>query len=505
MKLLFKSDNCVFCKQIIKFIVIGKTTTITGIFPYAQPAWQLYYTSSEALAHVTNLLKIICPICDKQWKSGMFYAPVVKHAGIQDTISTSIKYTGLTRQSLKELSQHLLEHQDISNKGYKYCNICIKDSKRFIYELNLYPANLLDTHIKKGDKLFLESTVSDEKKQVTVNIKELKNVLRPLMNFEGHPICKFCNERYVDSMDLKHHMKQKHEECSLCKISGKSSWFKSINQLKDHYKDDHIVCDYCTTSEGLIGFADEIDYMDHLAAAHNIMNKIRIGQKAKKNAANSSLTEEPLNLDSIADQLQPAQPVQPARIKPTGPCVCTQNSDLKPLCLLFHHDSRILKFRDFLIALKPLDALKIYDELYALQDRLFTYPNLADLVKWLMCTCPVQFRQELKSSWKPWYESNCKFPDLFIADCVSRFIVTTKPTQKRKPVSNSMLHMVNRGSKLTYEGVAVYLPWLWTDVPLIQKKEEEPDTQIVENVVLEEPIVPQRRNQRQRKVVLKLG
>eukprot|EP00835_Amoeboradix_gromovi_P000007 NODE_1_length_95616_cov_0.657642.p7 type:complete len:550 gc:universal NODE_1_length_95616_cov_0.657642:80876-79227(-) len=464
MFLLFKSTDCVYCKKPISYIIIGSkgSTSDLNVYPYAHQKWQIYYKSNDAYFHVMNLLGFSCPVpgCTKKWNTYLYFTPAVRNKPITGGIIEHVKYTKQTYAAFEELKNHLTQHDNIKN-GYKYCEICIRESKKFISELNIYPSDLLASHIKTGDKLFLQSTVNNSD-EITVDITHSNNVVNPLINFTGHPLCKFCSQRFVNDEYLKHHMKQRHEECSLCKQSGKSLWFKNLNELKKHYKEDHIACEYCINTDGLLGFATELDYLSHLSASHAINSKLRIGQLTKP----TSHFQDHSTSDSTTYQRAPRLN------RSNSECLCSQNIDLKVLCAVFHHDERCAMFQSFLVKQSHLNAQSVYEELLRLQPRLFTYPDVSALIKWLICTSPVQFRNQLKNEWKPFYESNCKFPDLNVADCVSRYTVNNNIPKMKDKKPRSMLTMVNRGDKIVEVGNPIYLPWLWTDVPLPVKKEE---------------------------------
>eukprot|EP00834_Sanchytrium_tribonematis_P000011 NODE_2_length_91304_cov_0.692462.p11 type:complete len:555 gc:universal NODE_2_length_91304_cov_0.692462:45634-47298(+) len=517
MRLLFKQENCVFCKQPIQYLIVGNDPQKKA-FPFAHLKWQIYYTSVDAYYHVMNLLRFHCPICEKQWNSYLYFTAASENQEIQNYAVEQIKYTSKTYSSFKELATHLKSHTDEVPSGYKFCDICVKDAKRFVRELNIYPSNLISKHTNTGDKQFLQSNVEDHReKDFKVSITEKKNVLNPLINFAGHPLCQFCTNRFVDQEQLKKHMKERHEECSLCKQSGKSIWFNALKDLQAHYKEDHIVCEYCTTSEGLIGFADDLDYINHLASKHNITNKIRIGQKPKtlKNAQTSQEVL-PVALEPIERQLRQTSIATSVNVNKIIDCHCSRNCDLKIICSLFHHDRRLQVFRDFLIELSPLEPSQIYDELFKLQPRLFTYPELTNLIQWFICTSPVSFRIQLRDGWKPWYEQNCKFPDLAIADCVVRFVVVEHAKPKNQPSGpRSMLHMVNRAQHNSQSKSSIYLPWLWTDAPLGSKSESTIDISIpTRSIPLSSTEAPntsqdrprkQKQSGRKKQVLMKMG
>jgi len=41
-------------------------------------------------------------------------------------------------------------------------------------------------------------------------------------SYKGHPLCKFCEERYFDNDDLLRHLRKQHFYCYLCELDGKT-------------------------------------------------------------------------------------------------------------------------------------------------------------------------------------------------------------------------------------------------------------------------------------------
>ena len=67
----------------------------------------------------------------------------------------------------------------------------------FVCEQLLYSKSQLDRHNRQGDET------------------------GPLAEggFKGHPLCKFCKQRFYDSQELFRHMESAHEHCFVCRCA----------------------------------------------------------------------------------------------------------------------------------------------------------------------------------------------------------------------------------------------------------------------------------------------
>ncbi len=98
-----------------------------------------------------------------------------------------------TFSSLPELKRHI-------ETTYKqsFCDICVAGRKVFVCEQLLYSKTQLERHNRMGDE--------------TGPLAE--------SGFKGHPLCKFCKQRFFDSHELWRHMESAHEHCFLCRQVG---------------------------------------------------------------------------------------------------------------------------------------------------------------------------------------------------------------------------------------------------------------------------------------------
>jgi E3 ubiquitin-protein ligase ZNF598 len=78
-------------------------------------------------------------------------------------------------------------------------DLCIRFKKVFSHEHALYPPNLLPAHLPSMQRQHRGSVPKDQ--------------------IEGgvHPLCEFCRECFFDDDELYSHIREKHEECFICK------------------------------------------------------------------------------------------------------------------------------------------------------------------------------------------------------------------------------------------------------------------------------------------------
>ena len=106
----------------------------------------------------------------------------------------------------------------------------------FSHERKLYTRSDLATHRRKGDE-------NDS-------------------SHKGHPLCEFCQARWVDSDALFRHLRQDHFFCHFCDADGKQVYFDSYDKgLREHFKQEHYLCEEgdCVNEQFTTAFRDEID------------------------------------------------------------------------------------------------------------------------------------------------------------------------------------------------------------------------------------------------------
>lgn len=47
---------------------------------------------------------------------------------------------------------------------------------------------------------------------------------------KGHPLCEFCDERYLDMDVLLHHLRKDHYFCHFCDKDGKNQYYEYVQK-----------------------------------------------------------------------------------------------------------------------------------------------------------------------------------------------------------------------------------------------------------------------------------
>lgn len=130
----------------------------------------------------------------------------------------------------------------------------------------------------------------------------------------GHPLCKFCDDRYLDNDELLKHLRRDHYFCHFCDADGSQEYYRQAKRtyidcevdltflfiimylfitsfcwthkidiilklilnsdyqyLTEHFRERHYLCEdgHCATEQFTHAFRTEIDYKAHKAALHS--------------------------------------------------------------------------------------------------------------------------------------------------------------------------------------------------------------------------------------------
>lgn len=88
---------------------------------------------------------------------------------------------------------------------------------------------------------------------------------------KGHPLCNYCELRFLDKDDLWRHLRREHNYCHFCDADGVNLFYGTIQELRNHFKAEHYLCEESDCSEeGMaIAFRTEIDMKAHKASVHS--------------------------------------------------------------------------------------------------------------------------------------------------------------------------------------------------------------------------------------------
>ncbi|CCD26257.1 E3 ubiquitin-protein ligase HEL2 NDAI_0H00830 [Naumovozyma dairenensis CBS 421] len=221
---LFEKKACLICRTENETLIFTENVTATyedfinyklDQFYAVNEKFGINFTSSEVAKATLDLLKYICPVCERNNKE------------IEDL------------GNAKKYNAHL---KHAHNKCI--CTICVHNNHQFPRELKIYTQKQLQTHQSKGDT----------------------------EGFKGHPLCAFCSgQRFYSDDELYVHMRNKHEKCHICDKVDYSTpqYFKDYDQLFEHFKNFHFICTFQTCLDNKFTvFKDEVELQAHILKEH---------------------------------------------------------------------------------------------------------------------------------------------------------------------------------------------------------------------------------------------
>ncbi|XP_051825445.1 E3 ubiquitin-protein ligase ZNF598 isoform X3 [Antechinus flavipes] len=128
----------------------------------------------------------------------------------------------------------------------RYCAVCREELRQiFTYERKWYSRKDLARHRIHGDP---DDT-----------------------SHRGHPLCKFCDERYLDNDELLKHLRRDHYFCHFCDSDGAQEYYSDYEYLREHFREKHFLCEEgrCNTEQFTHAFRTEIDYKAHKTSCHS--------------------------------------------------------------------------------------------------------------------------------------------------------------------------------------------------------------------------------------------
>uniref|UniRef100_A0A8D2M8G4 Zinc finger protein 598, E3 ubiquitin ligase n=1 Tax=Zonotrichia albicollis TaxID=44394 RepID=A0A8D2M8G4_ZONAL len=132
--------------------------------------YDIYFMDAEVYALYRKLLQHECPLCPDAKPFNTF----------------------------ADLEQHMRKQHELF-----CCKLCVKHLKIFTYERKWYSRKDLARHRIHGDP---DDT-----------------------SHRGHPLCKFCDERYLDNDELLKHLRRDHYFCHFCDSEGAQEYYRQEN------------------------------------------------------------------------------------------------------------------------------------------------------------------------------------------------------------------------------------------------------------------------------------
>ncbi|XP_039978749.1 E3 ubiquitin-protein ligase ZNF598 [Xiphias gladius] len=216
MRVLCEQKYCAVCREELDKVVFVKKLEAFSSLPYQQfpceKKHDIYFGDEKIYAQYRHLLLSECVRCSEPKIFSKF----------------------------EELEQHMRKQHELF-----CCKLCTKHLKIFSHERKWYNRKELARHRAHGDP---DDT-----------------------SHRGHPLCKFCDDRYLDNDELLKHLRRDHYFCHFCDADGSQEYYSDYQYLSEHFRESHYLCEEgrCATEQFTHAFRSEIDYKAHKAAAHS--------------------------------------------------------------------------------------------------------------------------------------------------------------------------------------------------------------------------------------------
>ncbi|XP_028008760.2 E3 ubiquitin-protein ligase ZNF598 isoform X4 [Eptesicus fuscus] len=216
MRVLCEQRYCAVCREELRQVVFGKKLPAFATIPIHQlqheKKYDIYFADGKVYALYRQLLQHECPRCPELPPFGLF----------------------------GDLEQHMRKQHELF-----CCKLCLKHLKIFTYERKWYSRKDLARHRMQGDP---DDT-----------------------SHRGHPLCKFCDERYLDNDELLKHLRRDHYFCHFCDSDGAQDYYSDYAYLREHFREKHFLCEEgrCSTEQFTHAFRTEIDLKAHRTACHS--------------------------------------------------------------------------------------------------------------------------------------------------------------------------------------------------------------------------------------------
>ncbi|XP_071106285.1 E3 ubiquitin-protein ligase ZNF598-like [Haliotis cracherodii] len=215
MRVLCEQMYCAICRTDLPEVLFVKTqakfSSIVRRNFIRQPKYKILFEDENVEKTYRNLQEYKCKVCMDRPSEKTFYA----------------------------LKDHMRKEHTLF-----CCDLCLKHLKLFSFERKFYNRRDLASHRRTGDE--------DDR------------------SYKGHPLCHFCDERYMDKDELHRHLRKDHYFCHFCDEQS-NEYYNDYADLKQHFRERHYMCemDHCIGVQFTNVFRSEIDMKAHIAKEHH--------------------------------------------------------------------------------------------------------------------------------------------------------------------------------------------------------------------------------------------
>jgi len=215
MRVLCQRNECAICRQDLPKVIYTlaelKFEDIKdNIYPMDRK-FKICFETEEIQNQYTDMLNHRCPVCTDK----------------------------VTFKTFRQLDQHIRREHELY-----YCDLCVTNLRVFTHERKFYNRKQLVEHRRKGDP--------DDS------------------SFKGHPLCEFCDQRFIDNEELYKHLRKDHYFCHFCDADGFQYFYSEYSDLREHFAKDHFLCTELQCEEQkFVVFRTEIDLKGHRLERHS--------------------------------------------------------------------------------------------------------------------------------------------------------------------------------------------------------------------------------------------
>ncbi|KAF8872122.1 hypothetical protein CPB85DRAFT_1445160 [Mucidula mucida] len=271
LRALYKKLDCTFCKEPQSTVIFTTSEDANYLsftpetIPFKDERLAIFFETKEMMEDTLILLRFNCPDADCDFIA----------------------------KGWADLKLHV---RATHNK--LMCDLCLRSKKVFAHEHALYAYPQLVAHLPSMNH----------------RMKSLPDQI------EGgiHPLCEFCRECFFGDDELFSHMRERHEECFLCKRNSvRDQYFLNYERLENHFNTAHHPCMQANCqAQKFVVFNTPLDLKAHMVDEHGADMSSRDMKDARR--VNVDFEDVPIRRGGRRDREHEREP-PPRQQAPPGP------------------------------------------------------------------------------------------------------------------------------------------------------------------------------------------
>ncbi|KAL5490244.1 hypothetical protein ACEPAI_5077 [Sanghuangporus weigelae] len=249
LRALYKKTDCTFCKHPQCLVIFTSSPSSqfedykTDEMPYKDLKLSIAFETQEMMEETLILLRFNCPDED---------CPFIA-------------------RGWNDLKVHVR-----GTHGKQLCDLCLRMKKVFSHEHTLYTSAQLQVHLPS---LPQRGKGASKDKEVP----------------EGgiHPLCEFCKDCFFSEDEIFSHMRERHEECFICKRQGiRDQYFLDYASLESHFSNAHYPCTQpACQAQKFVVFGSIVDLKAHMVEQHGASMSAKDIKEARRLETNFEFSD----------------------------------------------------------------------------------------------------------------------------------------------------------------------------------------------------------------------